>query len=69
MSDEINDEAAAIVGKACSEARSPPAMAAALARIAGNAFARFTSHDDAFLLHTKRAREHQLRMGQKRHLR
>lgn len=57
MSD-VNDTAIEIVAKAITEAREKRALAAALARAAGDAFARFTSPEDAAALHFTRYRHY-----------
>lgn len=54
-----------LVAKACYSEPQKCAIAKALMRSAGNALATLSSHDDAFLEHTKHARHHQARMGQR----
>lgn len=63
MASETDEEALNIVAKAVGDVPHQRAMAAALVRYAGNAYAQVTSHEDAFLLHTRLARRHQERMS------
>ena len=67
--DEINEKAVALVAEACGSTPLQRAMAAAIMRVAGNALARLASPEDAFMTHTRLARQHQLRMTQKRNIR
>ena len=64
----IDIETTAIETIARSVASSPrqSAMAAALARIAGNTLARLRGHEDAFKLHASLARHHHEQMGKGR---
>lgn len=63
---DIEDAAIATVAEAVCSTPQRRAMAAALMRLAGNALARLTDHDEAARLHTALARRHIERMGRGR---
>lgn len=62
--EEIENAAIELVAQACASVPLQIAMAAAIARHAGNVLAKLTSAEDAFMLHTRLARRHQVRMSQ-----
>lgn len=59
----IDDIVLQVVAKGCAAVSLQRAAAAAFVRHGGNALARLTSHEEAFLTHTRLARRHQERMG------
>lgn len=65
MSD-IEDTAISAVAGAVANTPHRIAMASAIMRIAGNAFAKFLSHEEAWKRHTELARWHFQRMGRGR---
>lgn len=63
---EIEDTAIETVARTVASSKKQSAMAAALARIAGNTVARLINHDAAWKLHSELARRHYERMGKGR---
>jgi hypothetical protein len=58
MNSDPDQAALEAVAAALSQARHGPATCAAMMRLAGQALARFTSHDRACQVHTGLARRH-----------
>ncbi len=63
MSEPVEDLAAEAVAEALRQASHRPAACAALMRLAGQALARLTSHDEACRIHASLARRHAERAG------
>jgi hypothetical protein len=57
-SDDANDLAVAAIADVLRRTRRRPAACAALMRLAGQALARFTSHDHACRVHAELSRRH-----------
>jgi hypothetical protein len=57
-SDDANDLAVEAIADVLRHAKRRPAACAALMRLAGQALARFTSHDHACRVHAELARRH-----------
>ena len=58
MSADANDLAIEAIAAVLRKAHRPPAVCAALVRLAGQALARLTSHDEASRLHAELSRRH-----------
>jgi len=58
MSDAVEELAAEAVSEALRQAGHRPAACAALMRLAGQALAQLTSHDEASRIHASLARRH-----------
>jgi hypothetical protein len=63
MSDALEDMAAEAVSETLRQAGHRPAACAALMRLAGQALARLTSHDEASRIQASLARRHAERAG------
>ena len=63
MSADPNDLAIAAIADVLKQAKRQPAACAALMRLAGQALARLTSHDEACRVHAQLSRRHAERAG------